>query len=45
LRAAVGGIEAAVKPRLHEGIDIRPELRVEEQGEPWIEKIVVALSR
>ena len=40
LGAVIAGIEAAIDSRLREEINLRPELRVEKQGETRIEEIV-----
>ena len=40
LGTVIARIEPAIQSRLREEIDLRAELRVEEQCEPWIEEIV-----
>ena len=41
LGAVIARIEAAIHARLREDIDLRPNLRIEEQGQPRIQKKVV----
>ena len=40
LRAATGGIKAAIEPRLRKKIDVRPDLRVQKEDQPRIKQIV-----
>ena len=41
LGVALARVEAAVRARLHEGIDVRAELHVEEEREPRIEEAAI----